>query len=197
MRALVAVHSRTNHTLKVANRLREELGADLTIIEGEKRQGFFAAGFYALYRFRVAIKPCKTDVTNYDLLVLCCPTWTMSPPPAINSYMDELRGLQGKKLAVVVTMGGTGGNFVAGRIRNVLERKGMQYLGALIVRMVDVQRGAYFAPAERFAALLSRKQAGPSVLGDATQAIGNAAKDATRNVGRIARITGFIVRLIR
>jgi len=185
MRVLVAVYSSTFNTLKVANAVKEAMGADLTQIEGQ-RHGMILDIAMAWLRLKTGIKPCRTDLKNYDMLILCSPTWSSSTPPAVNSYMAALQQTEGKKLGVVITMGGKGGDKVAVRMRNALEKKGMRYLDSLVFRTRDVENGAYFQKADQFVASLKSKAAMPHVV-EATK----------QNVSRIVRMLNLLAKLVR
>ncbi len=182
----MAVYSKTFNTLKLANAIKESTGADLTRIEDRKAHGFIFSGLLAMLRWKTAIKPCRTDLKDYDMLILCCPSWARMPPGAVNRYMADLKNVEGKKLAVAVTMGSTGGDQVTGRIRKVLEKKGMRYIDNLVLRMDDVQKGAYFQSAGQFAARVKSKAAMPYVV-----------EETKQKVGRVMRILNALIKIVK
>ncbi|HMK47855.1 MAG TPA: NAD(P)H-dependent oxidoreductase [Methanocella sp.] len=186
MKVLVAVYSKTFNTRKVATSIREAMGADLTLIEDAKPRGRALGAIQAMLRWKPAIKPCRTDLKDYDLLVLCCPTWSKSPPPAINSYIAGLQHTEGKKLAVAVTMGGSGGDRVVSRIRNTLENKGMWFMDNMILRTSDVQNGGYFRSADQFVSRVKSKAARPYVI-----------EKTKKKVRRIASLLNTLMKIVR
>lgn len=64
------------------------------------------------------------DVKDYDLLLIGSPVWAFAPTPAVNTYLDRLSGLEGKKAIVLLTSGsGAGVKKCFNNIRTVLENK--------------------------------------------------------------------------
>ncbi len=100
------------------------------------------------------LKPCQTDLNGYDLLVLCGPVWCYSPPAGINEYISRLQNADGKKCAVVLTMGGSGDKRTAGMMRKDLEKKGMLFVDSMTVIEAVVDEGKYGAAVSQFAAKL-------------------------------------------
>ncbi len=98
MKALVAVYSFTGRTLKVADQLKNELGADLTRIEPQKDVSYLVKCLNAFLRRKTPLKPCQTDLKGYDLLVLCGPIWCYSPPAGINEYISRLQNAERQEM---------------------------------------------------------------------------------------------------
>ena len=154
MKALVAVYSGTGRTLKVADQLKNELGADITRLEPQKDVSYQGKCINAFLRRKALLKPCQTDLNSYDLLVLCGPVWCYSPPAGINEYVSRLRNADGKKCAVVLTMGGSGDERTAGMMRKDLENMGMLFVDSLAVIEAVVDEGKHGAAVSQFAARL-------------------------------------------
>ena len=69
------------------------------------------------------------DASHYDLIVIGSPVWAFAPVPAINSYLDKLNGLHGKRAVVLLTSGsGLGVNRCFRKIKLVLESKGITHV---------------------------------------------------------------------
>ena len=65
------------------------------------------------------------DLGQYDLLLIGSPVWAFAPTPPINSYLDKLSGLNGKRAVIFLTSGsGTGVGRCFKNIRKILESKG-------------------------------------------------------------------------
>jgi putative NADPH-quinone reductase len=154
MKALVAVYSYTGHTLKVADQLKNELGAELTRLEPQKDASYMGKCINAFLRRKAALKPCQTDLNGYDLLVLCGPVWCYSPPAGINEYISRLQNGGGKKFAVALTMGSSGDKRTVGMMRKALEKKGMRFVDSMAVIEAVVDGGQYVAAVSEFAAKL-------------------------------------------
>ena len=67
----------------------------------------------------------KYDAASYDLALIGSPVWAFVPTPAVNTFLDKVSGLKGKRVIVLLTSGsglGVGGSFK--NIREVLKAKG-------------------------------------------------------------------------
>ena len=65
------------------------------------------------------------DASPYDLIVLGSPVWAFAPVPAMNTYLDNISGLNGKRVIVLLTSGsGLGVKHCFKNIRRVLKNKG-------------------------------------------------------------------------
>jgi flavodoxin len=65
------------------------------------------------------------DASPYDLVILGCPVWAFAPVPAMNTYLDDLSGLNGKRVIVLLTSGsGLGVSHCFKHIKRMLENKG-------------------------------------------------------------------------
>lgn len=66
------------------------------------------------------------DVSAYDTIILGLPVWAFAPVPAINTYLDNITGLSGKKFIVLITSGsGAGVKMCFKAINNILKNKGV------------------------------------------------------------------------
>ncbi len=143
LKTLIACYSYSGHTLKVAEDLKKEISADLTIIENEKDNWYLFKLWNAFREKKVPIKPCQTDLMNYDGLVLASPVWGGKTPPAINEYLSKLINVKGKKFGVFVTSGGNRSQKATVQMREYLDAQGMQFLGQMRLLANDVEEGKY------------------------------------------------------
>ncbi|OPY29023.1 MAG: hypothetical protein A4E28_01132 [Methanocella sp. PtaU1.Bin125] len=186
MRALVAVYTRTFNSFKVASRIKETIGADLTRIElagGE--QSNISNGILTFLGQKAPIKPCKTDLRSYDLLVLCCPVWSKSTPPAVNQYLSEIQHGEGRKCAIAVTYDGDGADRAIGKITKLMSARGLYCIDSMSVMAAQVGDGSYYDLVTQFASGLNTKAMVPVAVrktadttGKAVKTAGNAAKTA-------------------
>jgi flavodoxin len=154
MKTLIACYSFTGNTLKVAESLKAATGADFTRIEPVKDESYLMKCLSALLKRRTPIKPCATDLEGYDAIVVCSPVWADSVPAGVNQYIDELKGCEGKKFAVVVTYGSSGQNRVSARIMAALEKKSMTFVDSVWVTQDEAHAGGYREKVEQLAAEL-------------------------------------------
>jgi flavodoxin len=143
MKTLIACYSYSGHTLKVAKKLQKEIGADLTLIETEKDSWYLFKILNSIIEKKKPIKPCQTDLMNYDNLILCCPVWAGKTPAAINQYMYELKNIKGREFGVFVTSGGSRSQNATVQVREYLDLHGMNFLGQMRLITKDVEADNY------------------------------------------------------
>jgi flavodoxin len=156
MKTLIACYSLTGNTLTVAEALKAELNADFTRIEAEKEPGYLMKCFNALRKKKAMIKQCTTDMKDYDLIVVCSPVWASGAPPAVNEYISELKGCDGKKYGAIVTFGGSGASSVEDQIKRAMLPKKIAFVGSLLVKAGNIAQGAYKKDLKDFAAALNK-----------------------------------------
>lgn len=65
------------------------------------------------------------NVRAYDVIIIGLPMWAFAPVPAINTYLDNISGLAGKKVITLITSDNEVGiNTCFRTIRNILQDKG-------------------------------------------------------------------------
>lgn len=104
----------------------------------------------ALKEQRAPIKPCTTDIKEYDALVVCCPVWAGKSPAGLNQYLDELENIEGK-VGAFVTMGGNGNQKAIMEIKEAFVKRGMDFLGQMRISGKDLKFGAYINMTKDFA----------------------------------------------
>ena len=143
MKTLIACYSYSGHTLKIAEELKKDINGDLTLIKTEKDKWYLFKAWDSLRENKVPIKPCETDLMEYDSLVVCCPVWAGKVPAAINQYLSELKNLKGKQFGVFVTSGGDGSQKATMQMREYLDDHGMHFLGQMRILTKDVENEKY------------------------------------------------------
>lgn len=155
MKILIACYSRAGNTLKVAESLRAKIGADFTRIEPVKSTkgviGWLKEGYAASKQNKMPIKPCVTDLSPYDMIVFCCPVYSGTVPGAINEYLSEVKGYQGKQYAVVITSGGDRSQKASLKIKEFMDKEGGQFKDMLRVTQKDLNTGEYENKVKAFA----------------------------------------------
>lgn len=143
MKTLIACYSYSGHTLKVAEKLKTEINGDLTQIKTKKDKWYLFKAWDAIRENKVAIKPCITDLMNYDALILCCPVWAGKLPAAINQYLLEIKNIKGKKFGVFVTSSGTRKQQATIQMREYLDIREMKFLGQMRLLSKDIEKEDY------------------------------------------------------
>ncbi|WJI09475.1 flavodoxin [Methanobacterium sp. CWC-01] len=150
MRTLIACYSYTGNTMVIAQRISETIDADLTRIQPLKDRWYMIKAIHAYLEKKWPIQDCITDLSEYDCLLLCCPVWAGRAPPGVNQYLSELKNVKGKKLVVMVTMGGNGNQGATDQIKTALEVQGMEFVKKLIINGNDQKSGEWVAKVDEF-----------------------------------------------
>ena len=129
----------------------KEINADFTRIEPVKDRWYLIKAIHAYLEKKWPIKPCTTDIDDYDCLIVCCPIWAGRTTPGVIQYLDELVNTSGKKFAVLVTMGGDGNQLATIQIRNGLEAKEMEFIDKLIIGGSAQKSGEWETMTKEFA----------------------------------------------
>lgn len=133
MKIGIIVHSQTNNTYSVAEKLQEkrkEAGNEVelervSMVGGDKPQG---------KDIRIENPP---EVAGYDALIFGAPVHAFSLAPAMKVYLDEIPPIQDKKVALFVTKNlrfeWTGGTRAIGQMRKICQSQGGKIVGTGVV----------------------------------------------------------------
>jgi flavodoxin len=138
MKALITYYSFSGNTDKVANifadvlRKKGEVAAQ-RLKPVEDIQKFILQCKAALMGERALLgSNIQFDTWQYDLILIGSPVWAFAPTPSINTYLDKVSGLKGKRVITFLTSGsGTGVSRCFKNIRKVLESKGASVIGEI------------------------------------------------------------------
>ena len=157
MKTIVAFYSWKGHTGKVAKALATRVGADLVQIEPEKESGMFGKAMGAVFARSAPIRPCKTDLSGVDFLVLASPVWAGKVPPYVNRYISLLSNTSGKPFSLVAEMGGRGAENAIAHMRKRLEATGMQFVSSAFTLESEVDAGSFVPKIEELAKTIVAK----------------------------------------
>jgi len=157
MKILIAFYSWQGHTGKVAKALATRLGADLVQIEPEKESGMFGKAMGAFLARSAPIRPCKTDLSGVDFLVIASPVWAGKVPPYVNRYISLLSNTSGKPFALVAEMGRSGAEKAIAHMRRLLEARGMQFVSSAFTLEPEVEMGSFVPKIEELAKTIQQK----------------------------------------
>lgn len=131
MKSLVTYYSFSGNTDRVAKTFADVLkkngDVDMRRLKPKEEISSFVAQCRAARSHkRVELEGGAVfDASPYDVLLIGCPVWAFAPTPAMNTYLDGLSGLNGKRAIVLLTSGsGLGVKHCFKHIRSVLENKG-------------------------------------------------------------------------
>ncbi len=133
MKVGIIIYSQTGNTNSVARRLQEKLtaeghtvGLEKVTITGEATPGS--------KDFQLNSTP---EVEKYDAVVFGSPVQAFQLNPAMETYLEQIPTLAGKKTACFVTkrlpFHWTGGNQAVGKMKTICQTKGAEMVGSGIV----------------------------------------------------------------
>ena len=130
MKTLIVYYSYSGITEKVVKLYESELAKSGSVTvqrlkPSQEINTFLGQCRAAFSRKRAELNEgAKFDVKDYDLVIICSPVLAFAPAPAINTYLDKLSGVEGKKTVILLTSGsGAGVGNCFNTIRKLLEDK--------------------------------------------------------------------------
>lgn len=121
-KTLIAYHSRTGYTRRVARILANRLDADLDEIQIvqplEGRIGYVMCAIEAMAGLAPALRPARRDPANYDLIVVGTPVWFWSPSSPVRSWLENHPPGR-RRFAFFCTMGGSGASCAFSTMRQL------------------------------------------------------------------------------
>lgn len=131
MKTLITYYSFSGNTDKVANIFADALRKKGEVVlqrlkPADEIRNFALQCKAAFMGERADLEgDVQFDLGQYDLLLIGSPVWAFAPTPPINTYLDKISGLNGKRAIILLTSGsGTGVGRCFKNIRKALEGKG-------------------------------------------------------------------------
>jgi len=130
MKSAVIYYSYSGNTKQVARVLSEFLAAkgevvQIELIAPDESKSFLVQCRRAFSHARAKITPVNFDLSGFDLICFGTPVWAFGPAPAVNTYLDNCRGLEGKEIILFTTYGsGTGNKRCLKFMQDALGKKG-------------------------------------------------------------------------
>jgi len=150
MKSLIVYYSFTGNTEKIASTLSgvlKDKGNAVTtrLTPLNETRGFFIQCIQAALGMRAKLaKEIDSDISEFDLLCLGTPVWAFAPTPAMNTYIDNLKGAQGKTALIFTTFGsGTGVRKCVNAIKKRLKEKGVSSIKEFNIQMLKVSDEGY------------------------------------------------------
>ena len=136
-KALTVFYTRTGNTLLVAETIRAEFDCDLQEIKDLKDRsgikGFIVGMIDAKRKTKAEIMPKTLDLTAYDLIIICSPTWGMRLAPAITEFMNTA-DFKNKKVFVVAVASAKMKSKTFKVIGDEIQSKGGNDAGNLLIK---------------------------------------------------------------
>lgn len=108
MKVLVVYYSRTGNTRFVAEKIAEQLGAEVCeVIDKKNRKGrvAFVTGGYESIRKKLTKIEVSKNVDDYDFIIVGSPVWANGITPAIRTFIQQ-NDFSNKQIACFVTLKG-------------------------------------------------------------------------------------------
>lgn len=139
-KTLIAYHSRSGYTRRVAESLARRLRADTEKIEvvGDRQGvlGYARCALEALGEATPAIRLPQRAAADYDLIVIGTPVWFWALSSPVRSYIMEERRNFGR-VAFYCTMGGSGAERVFATMAALCGKAPVATLGLTDTRVDD------------------------------------------------------------
>jgi flavodoxin len=145
MKSIIIYYSYSGNTKKVTEILAEYLRQKGEVEEIEltgldEAKTFLAQGKRALIHTRARIAPVVFDLSVYDLICLGTPVWAFAPAPAVNTYLDNCRGVEGKDVILFTTYGsGAGRERCLNYMQRILAKKGAKNFKRFSIQQFQVK----------------------------------------------------------
>ena len=128
-KVIIIYYSRTDTTRKVASRIAKRIGCDHEeIIDKKKRSGvlgYIISIKDAIKKSSTPIRPIQKDISRYKLVIIGTPVWAMTMSAPIRSFIRR-HGNQCNKIALFVTMGGSGHEKTIGDMQDLIGKKAIK-----------------------------------------------------------------------
>jgi len=130
MKSAIIYYSYSGNTKKVAEILAAHLAKQGEVKTRELKaqdesNNFFSQCARAFKHKKAKIEPIDIDLSAFDLICLGTPVWAFGPAPAMNTYLDNCLGVEGKEIILFTTYGsGTGNQRCLNYMQDILAKKG-------------------------------------------------------------------------
>lgn len=141
LKKLVAFYSLTGNTRFVAEKIAEQLNADLCEVTDKnhkKGKTLFLKGGYASIRQKLTEIEVTKPINDYDLVIVGSPVWAGKIAPAIRTFLAT-NDFSDKQVAFFVTVGGNKTKKTFENIKKTIEAK-TTVKGLAITKPLDNQK---------------------------------------------------------
>jgi len=129
----------------LAGYLREKGEVELIELNPlDESKSFFGQCRRAFYRIRAKLAPVNFDLSGYDLICFGNPVWAFAPVPAMNTYLDNCTGAEGKEAVVFTTYGsGSGNTRCLNTMQEALRKKGAKSFKRFSIQQFKVKDSTF------------------------------------------------------
>ena len=141
MKSLITYYSYSGNTNKVAQTIARVLNKNTEVdmqrlMPKEEIKTFLAQCRAAFRHKRIDLEGGVIfNVSPYDYILIGSPVWAFAPTPAINTYLDNITGLAGKRVIFFLTSGsGAGVKRCFNIIKSALKEKGASRIDGINIQ---------------------------------------------------------------
>jgi len=144
MKSLIVYYSYSGNTGKVAEILKNILSkkgqAEIHQLKPiDESNNFFVQAASAFTGKRARLSNVKFDLSGYDLICLGTPVWAFAPTPAINTFLDKCKNLDGKDAICFTTYkSGAGAKRCLNTMIEKLKQKGAFKISGFSIQQTKV-----------------------------------------------------------
>jgi len=128
MKTLILYYSLSGSTRKIATQKAAEIKADIEeIIETKKMsvlKAYVIGAYKAMKRKKTEIQPIKSQLNNYEKIIIMFPVWASVPAPAFNNIVEQLP--QGKQVELVMVSAASGTSRTAETTKKLITARGCE-----------------------------------------------------------------------
>ncbi len=145
MKSAIIYYSCSGNTRKVADVLLEELKKkhEVDVIEVkviDEPDEFLRQVSRAFWHKKAAIQNVNFDLSSYNLVCFGTPVWAFGPAPAVNTYLDNCIGIEGKEVVLFTTYGsGAGNERCLNYMQGILAKKGAKDFKRFSIQQFKVE----------------------------------------------------------
>ncbi|MCP4606143.1 MAG: hypothetical protein GY847_37460 [Proteobacteria bacterium] len=137
-RALVVVYSRTGNTMGAAKEVARFFDADLLKIEAPQYERTLKGQMLAARDAdnEVTTTPIRhdpVDLSNYELIIICSPTWWFRPAPPLWSFVEN-HDFVGRSVLLLMTGNSRLKEELTGKFGTLVKEKNGKFLEALFIQ---------------------------------------------------------------
>ena len=137
-RTLVVVYSRTGNTFSAAKEIARYFDAELLKIEAPQYAKTFEGQMHASEDAdnEVTTTPIQhdaVDLSRYDLIVLCSPTWWFRPAPPLWSFVEN-HNFSGKPVFLMMTGNSRYKEELTNKFAGLVTKKNGNFIDMLFIR---------------------------------------------------------------
>lgn len=147
MKSVIIYYSYTGNTKKAAEilcgYLRQKGEVDIIELKPlDESEKFLGQAGRAFRHKRALLQPVNFNLSGYDLLCFGTPVWAFGPAPAMNTYLDNCKGINGKGVVLFTTYGsGTGNQRCLDYMREALSKNGAKGFKLFSVQQGQIKHG--------------------------------------------------------